>query len=220
MDNVQQPLCPVCRCPGIFSPEGHATYRDLTTAAQTLANELLTLDFVPGDVAILALSNQLAFLPAYLALVKAGAKVALLSPSALATQWTILKHSLNVRLCLTEPGVASPLARIETPAPRVIGTPTACDLGIAALFCETARPRCPQQLDDVLVQATLLKFTKGSTGQPKCVGLTATNLICEASSVADAMELTPTDRIFCAVPLHHSYGFDLGALSALWSGLI
>src|SRR6185503_14005051 len=61
----------------------------------------------------------------------------------------------------------------------------------------------------------LLKFTSGSTGQPKGIALTAANLDAEAGNIVTGLGLGPEDRILAPVPLSHSYGFDLGVLALL-----
>ena len=66
--------------------------------------------------------------------------------------------------------------------------------------------------------AALIKFTSGSTGEPKGVALTAANVLAEAVSVAGTLGLSPDDTILAPVPLCHSYGFDLGGLAMLQSG--
>lgn len=65
---------------------------------------------------------------------------------------------------------------------------------------------------------SLIKFTSGSTGEPKGIILSAGNVLAEASNVVAGLQLTPEDRILSAVPAFHSYGFDLGVLGSLFSG--
>src|SRR5439155_25060876 len=64
----------------------------------------------------------------------------------------------------------------------------------------------------------LIKFTSGSTAEPKAIALSAANLLAEAGTIIDSLHYTPADRVLCIVPLCHSYGFDLGALGVLASG--
>jgi long-chain acyl-CoA synthetase len=66
--------------------------------------------------------------------------------------------------------------------------------------------------------AAVLKFSSGSTAEPKGVALTAANVIAEAENVTSTLELGPGDRVLAAVPVFHSYGFDLGLLQTLYAG--
>ncbi len=61
----------------------------------------------------------------------------------------------------------------------------------------------------------LLLSTSGSTGDPKLVRLSHTNLLSNARAIADYLQLGPDDRGITSLPLHYCYG-----LSVLHSHLI
>src|SRR5207247_452748 len=80
----------------------------------------------------------------------------------------------------------------------------------------------PRATDDVRPASgdeVLIKFSSGSTAEPKGIALSAENLLAEAESVTTTLELGRGDRILSGVPLFHSYGFDLGVLPTFYSGL-
>jgi amino acid adenylation domain-containing protein len=58
-------------------------------------------------------------------------------------------------------------------------------------------------------------YTSGSTGTPKGVMLTHLNMVAASSSVADYLEMTEDDRIFCAIPFSFDYGLHQITMSAL-----
>jgi long-chain acyl-CoA synthetase len=64
----------------------------------------------------------------------------------------------------------------------------------------------------------LLKFSSGSTAVPKGIALSASNVLAEVENVVSTLGLGPGDRVLAAVPLFHSYGFDLGVLPTLYAG--
>lgn len=68
------------------------------------------------------------------------------------------------------------------------------------------------------IDAAVIKFTSGSTGQPKGIALDAAALETEADNIVSGLGLEPGDRILAPVPLCHSYGFDLGVLALLGAG--
>ena len=56
--------------------------------------------------------------------------------------------------------------------------------------------------------------TSGSRGEPKGVMLSHGNLAFTAAAITQGLGLRSDDRLYCALPLHHSYG-----LYQLWCGL-
>jgi long-chain acyl-CoA synthetase len=67
-------------------------------------------------------------------------------------------------------------------------------------------------------QGALLKFSSGSTAEPKGIALSPENVIAELENVTRTLGLGEGDRILAGVPLFHSYGFDLGVLPTLYAG--
>lgn len=61
-----------------------------------------------------------------------------------------------------------------------------------------------------------LQFTSGTTGAPKAVSLTHTNLLNNGISIGDCMRLGPDDVLCNVPPLFHCFGLVLGNLAA-WS---
>ncbi len=68
-------------------------------------------------------------------------------------------------------------------------------------------PPSPPQLAAIL-------HTSGSRGAPKGVMLSHANLAFTAAAITQRLGLRADDRLYCALPLHHSYG-----LYQLWAGL-
>lgn len=50
-------------------------------------------------------------------------------------------------------------------------------------------------------------FSSGSTGEPKGVMLSHHNLVSNVESVAQAIDILPTDRLMSVLPLFHSFGY-------------
>ncbi|GAB2652952.1 AMP-binding protein [Kribbella swartbergensis] len=73
----------------------------------------------------------------------------------------------------------------------------------------------------------LLLSTSGSTGSPKLVRLSHTNLISNADAIAAALSITPADRAITSLPLHYCFGLSVlhaqlraGATAVLWRGSV
>jgi long-chain acyl-CoA synthetase len=66
--------------------------------------------------------------------------------------------------------------------------------------------------------AAVVQFTATVGGDPKGVVRSTENLAEAAASIGKTLNIKPTDRVLCTVPLHHSYGFDFGLLANLAHG--
>lgn len=64
----------------------------------------------------------------------------------------------------------------------------------------------------------LVMCTSGSTGRPKPVSIPDRSLRLNLTTIADALELGPGDRVAVSTPLTFSYGLIGSSLAALWSG--
>ena len=136
-----------------------------------------------------------------------GALVALMLPNSLdfvPTYLALRKLSATVALISPKFGAAELDAIRRELRPRCFVTTT----GVAFEPDGDPPPALPPD-------TALLKFTSGSTGQPKGIALSAANLDAEADNIVSGLGLGPGDRILAPVPLTHSYGFDLGVLAML-----
>ena len=76
----------------------------------------------------------------------------------------------------------------------------------------------PERADTGLEDLFRLMYTSGTTGHPKGVMHTYSNLYWKNMSLVIGLDLTWRDRIFCSGPLYHVGAFDAPAIVVLWLG--
>ncbi len=64
----------------------------------------------------------------------------------------------------------------------------------------------------------MILYTSGTTGRPKGVVLTRSNLAAQVASLVEAWGWSADDRLIHVLPLHHTHGIVNGLLCALASG--
>jgi acyl-CoA synthetase (AMP-forming)/AMP-acid ligase II len=173
----------------VSTPAEELTFDELWKEADRLAALFVDAGVAEGAVAGLALPNSPRFPAALLALWRLDATVALLSPQY-------------------GPGELSAITTGIKPACIVADRAGSFDVLIPA---DAGAPASPPS-------AALLKFSSGSTAEPKGIALSAANVLAEVENVTQTLGLGDGDRVLASVPLFHSYGFDLGVLPTLYAG--
>jgi long-chain acyl-CoA synthetase len=174
--------------------------------ADRLASSFLEGGVREGGVAGLALGNTPHFPAAFLALCRLGVTVALLPPQYGKIELTAIADAV---------GFSSIVADEESAEGVAAAVPIA-----SSSAAEGLRVMAPTAAKGSVLRGdeALLKFSSGSTAQPKGIALTAANVIAEVETVTATLDLGRGDRVLAGVPLFHSYGFDLGVLPTLYSG--
>jgi long-chain acyl-CoA synthetase len=191
----------------VEAPGMEMGFGEMWKLADRLAAFFLEAGVREGGVAGLALGNSPAFPAALLALCRLNATVALLPPQYGRSELKAIAGGI---------GLSSIVAEAEA------GTGVAAAMPIArASMVDGLRVLVPASIEEVGATSedeALLKFSSGSTAEPKGIALTADNVLAEAENVTTTLDLGRGDRILSGVPLFHSYGLDLGVLPTLYSG--
>ena len=192
----------------VQTPAGSLTFDAIWSDAERLASHLLATGVEEGRVVGLMLRDSPRFLPAFLALCRLEATVALLPPQYGQSELGAIASGVGLSSIVADEELAEGIA-----AAVPISRSAAAD-GLEVLL--------PADAGDGDISAAapeaLLKFSSGSTAEPKAIALTAANLLSEVENVVATLDLGPADRVLSGVPLFHSYGFDLGVLPTLYSG--
>ena len=196
------------------------TYRQINEKANAVANGLVELGVTPGDRVMLFLPNCTEFFFWYFGIMKMGAIVNPLNVMLKERELDYLVGDCKPSVIVTASDLASePLkifSRPDCSAHKmvIIGG----EDGDNIINYESWMSRQSTVFDTVPVKEddlAAILYTSGTTGLPKGVMLTHTNLWVNGRHCADWAETTYKDISVAALPLFHSYALT-HVLAELW----
>ncbi len=190
--------------------EQHYTRRQLFEAARCVASELTAAKLGPGDQVMIIAANSPAWVVTALGVLKAGCT---LVPVDAQMRGADLEHVLDdaapARI-YADPAVIDSDIQWPGPSPQPLPAPTP---GV-----DTVEPPAPPaQLPDGADTAVIF-YTSGTTGPPKGVPLSHTNLLSNVQGLIAEGIARPDDRVLLPLPLHHVYPFSIGLLTVIGLG--
>ncbi|MBN9606488.1 MAG: AMP-binding protein [Actinomycetales bacterium] len=188
------------------------SYGALKAQAEALAGALAARGIGVGDVVALHSPNVPAFATVFHGILRAGATAttinALYGPEEIATQ---LRDSGATMLFTVSPlaGNALPAAEaVGLPADRVVvldgmeGHPNLRDL-------LTEGHAAPEVSFDPATHVAVMPYSSGTTGVPKGVQLSHTNLVANVLQCNPVLDVTHEDRLLALLPFFHIYGMTV-----------
>ncbi len=197
----------------VETSDGDLTFAEVLAAAERLAETFRGLGIVSGSVVHVALPNGWEFLPVVLALRSMDVAVGLVSSRYRDSEF----QSVTTRMPPQAFVVASEMVEFLERAIDVAEVhPIAARKGEPSLALvvpanSAVRHTGPEGL-------AMVKFTSGSSGEPKGVGYLEQTLLAEARNVVKSLSIEESDRILVPISASHAYGFDLGLLPVILVG--
>ena len=194
-------------------PEQCITYGALAQGCRKVAALLQELGAAPGDTVSLVMPNGLQTLRLLLGAMHAGLSVNPVNLVAQADQMRyVIEHS-DCRIIFVSPDWEDKVRGMLENVPRKIAL-IVVDPDAAELPGEAQRApvfwRAPQSN-----AMALLMYTSGTTGQPKGVMLSQSNLVANARTISREHALTAHDRVLAVLPLYHINAFVVTMLAPL-----
>lgn len=192
------------------------TYRDLAEQAQAVARGLRQAGLQPRDRVAIMLPTGADFFVAFFGILYAGGVPTPIYPPArpsqieehLRRQASILRNAgATLLIGSSEARAIAQLLKLQVESLRDVITVDALRRGTGELPVK-AEPQ----------STALLQYTSGSTGDPKGVILSHTNLLANIRALGEAMEAGPSDVFVSWLPLYHDMGLIGAWLGCLYFG--
>jgi acyl-CoA synthetase (AMP-forming)/AMP-acid ligase II/acyl carrier protein len=131
------------------------------------------------------------------------------------TRLEVIAADAEARVALTTQAVLSKAAKIFLQAPILKSLEWVASDAVESEIGEPSTVLDSSAGDEI----AFLQYTSGSTGNPRGVMLTHSNLLHNASMVRSAFEHSRDDKYVSWLPTFHDMGFMVGVLQPLYSGI-
>src|SRR4051794_938442 len=197
--------------------EEQLTWAELLDQGERLAHGLTASGVQTGDAVALVLPTSPAFVVGFLAITGIGAVVVPLNSQFKPDELGFYFRNSRVRAVIAdEAGIAASEHVVERGVQLIPpGRGGRRPLSSARLTAEHPGERLSPRAasEDYVYQ-----YSSGSTGRPKRVARTHGQCWAEAESYRVSIGVTAHDRLFCAVPLFHTYGMGNCLITSVRTG--
>lgn len=194
--------------------DSQLTYFELAQSCRRVAALLRSRGSSPGDVVSVVMPNGLQTLRLLLGAMHGGWCV---NPVNLLSQPEQMRYVLSHSDCKVvivapewEQRVRNCLAGMEQRVEVIVADPEGLSVAGESEMREEPAPSSDQ--------LALLMYTSGTTGVPKGVMLTQSNLAANARSISQEHALEPRDRVLAVLPLYHINAFAVTMMAPLAHG--
>ncbi len=191
-----------------FYRDENLTYSELEEMSSILAGTLLERGIEKGDRVAILIENSHEFVISFFGALKAGAVAVPIEPLLVSRELLYYLEDCTPTFILTDhnryslvqdifQNLAIPLSVLIVDRPSL----TTTNAGNKSI--EPFHAHCLS--DDV----ACILHTSGTTGKPKGVMLSHSNLVANANSIVEYLKLAQDDKIMVVLPFSHSYGLSL-----------
>jgi long-chain acyl-CoA synthetase len=183
-------------------------FGDLVERIERLAAGLLDRGIGPGDAVALVLANDPSFVVSWHAVTAVGGIVVPVNPSFKQDEIEFTFRKCDIAAVISDERTAGVCERIVAgfdrpveviPTTAAHGQSLTLDMLIEAHDPARLEPRSPDEV-------YLYQFSSGSTGRPKRVPRTHAQCVAEGEFYNETFGRDPEDKVFCAIPMFHTYG--------------
>lgn len=183
----------------IINEQQLLTYAQLHKQACAISTYLTHQGIMPGDRVMLLYENSINFYVAYYGIWQTGAVVVPLNTFLHEKELAHIIADATPKALLVSDELMKKYEAAATPVPLVV-----TEESLRTLAKEpTTQPYKARKLG--LDEMSALLYTSGTTGMPKGVMLSSRNIITNVIQGASRFHITDEERIYCALPLFHSF---------------
>ena len=203
------------------------SYRDLVRLVDDLAGQLTRGGLLSGDRVALRAASSPEFVVGLLAASQADLIVVPLDPALPVSDQCARSEAAGARVVLVDglvdhqgPGDAGESMPPCWPIAVSIGRSSGARDADMSVRLDTSMPPNPANSapDGLRRDDAMIMFTGGTTGLPKMVPWTHTNIASSVSAIIAEYGLGPQDATVAVMPLYHGHGLIAALLSSLASG--
>ena len=205
------------------SPMRRLTFAEYGDVVERLAKGFAASGVRPGDVVAIFLPNSWEFCAAYHAATRAGAIPTLINPSYRERELRYQIEASGASLLISDGALLAEVDLRGLPTLRKICTTRTSASGadsFDSLLTSSIASVHPLDSDTTTTLAAL-PFSSGTTGLPKGVMLTHSNLVSNVYQllVPENSPLQLHDRLLCFLPLYHIFGLNVALNPAFVLGI-
>ncbi len=191
----------------VFEDE-RISFAELVERIERLAAGLADRGIGPGDAVALLLPNDPTFIVSWHAVTALGAIVAPVNPAFKQDELEFTFRACDVKAVISDERAAGVCERIVAGFDRPVEViPTTAAHGQSLTLDMLLERSSPARLEERSPdEVYLYQFSSGSTGRPKRVPRTHAQCVAEGELYNDTFGRDPEDRIFCTIPMFHTYG--------------
>jgi long-chain acyl-CoA synthetase len=186
----------------VVDGQSRTTYRTLLSMVQDLTSFLVSKGVVHGDRVAILLPNSVEFITSFFSVLEIGAISVPLNTAHKETELKYYISNSSPRIILTEEALR-PMAE------KSAGQAGASVVVIRGAITDYSYRRNGAsrkiKYNPIPDDEAIYLYSTGSTGKPKCVARTHSNLIALAENHTQTVGWTGDDKILFVVPLSHTY---------------
>ena len=208
--NIAQHLERACLCfpdkPAVIFEQTTYSYAELNQIANRVANGLAQLGITKGERVALLLPNIPQFIFAYLGIIKLGAIAVSLNTQLQSAEVSFILTDSQAAAIVVTPELVGQVQTDQLSHLRelLVASPEATPNSLAYLI-EHANPEYQAQTMERDDPAAIV-YSSGTTGFPKGVTLSHSNVISNMYAKNLYCDMRPEDRLLLCVPLFHCFG--------------